>query len=117
MCSPVADPGEGPEPPLFSDQNEAQRAEKFFFETVPPPPTHPLSHGLDDQPESPESLKFTASFNACKESGRQSPYFGGCSVVSLTDQYQTQTHAFFRDLKFNASANGIDLFCFVNYTC
>ena len=38
-------------------------------------------------------------------------------MVSLRDQHQTQTHAFFKDLKFNASANGIDLFSFVNYTC
>ena len=34
-------------------------------------------------------------------------------MVSLRDQQQTQTQAFFKDLKFNASANGIDfvLFC------
>ena len=35
----MVDPGEGlegPEPPLFLDQTEAQRAEKFFFETAPP---------------------------------------------------------------------------------
>ena len=38
----VADPGEGPggpSPPLFLDQNEAQRAEKnFFWGRGPPPP-------------------------------------------------------------------------------
>ena len=38
-------------------------------------------------------------------------------MVSLRDQHQTQTRAFFKDLKFNASANDIDLFCFVNYRC
>ena len=45
---PVMDPGEepgGPAPsPIFLDQTEAQRAKKFFFESVPPPP---LSEGLD----------------------------------------------------------------------
>ena len=38
----MVDPGEGlegPEPSLFLDQTEAQRAEKFFFKTAPPPPT------------------------------------------------------------------------------
>ena len=38
----VADLGEGPgglvPPPLFLDQNEAQRAEKIFFEAAPPHP-------------------------------------------------------------------------------
>ena len=54
----VADPGEGPGggpvPPLFLDQTEAQRAEKNFFQTVPPylrvwmtAPPRPLSEGLD----------------------------------------------------------------------
>ena len=45
---PVADPGEGPAgpvPPLFFDQNEAQRAEKNCFGDRPPP--SPLSEGLD----------------------------------------------------------------------
>ena len=34
-------------------------------------------------------------------------------MVSLRDQQQTQAQAFFKDLKFNALANGIDfvLFC------
>ena len=32
----VADPGEGPGPPLFSDQTDAWRAERNFFETAPP---------------------------------------------------------------------------------
>ena len=34
-------------------------------------------------------------------------------MVSLRDQQQTQAQAFFKDLKFNAWANGIDfvLFC------
>ena len=34
-------------------------------------------------------------------------------MVSPRDQHQTQAQAFFNDLKFNASANGIDfvLFC------
>ena len=40
--------GPFPLPPLFLDQTEAQRAEKNFFETAPPPPT-PLSQGLDDR--------------------------------------------------------------------
>ena len=39
---------EGPPPPLFLDQNEAQRGNKIFFETAPP-----LSQGLDDCPPSP----------------------------------------------------------------
>ena len=54
----MADPREGPggAPPLFLDQNEAQRAEKNFSETTPPlsqgldypaPPPSPLSEGLD----------------------------------------------------------------------
>ena len=37
----MADPGEGtggPAPSLFLDQTEAQKAEKNFFETIPPPP-------------------------------------------------------------------------------
>ena len=37
-----------PVPPLFLDQTEARRAEKFFLETAPPPPLpSPLSQGLD----------------------------------------------------------------------
>ena len=42
FSSAVADPGEGPgepcppPPPLFLHHTEAQRAEKFFFETEPP---------------------------------------------------------------------------------
>ena len=53
----MADPGEGPPPPLFFDQNEARRTEKNFGETAPPlsqglddpspPPPTPLSEGLD----------------------------------------------------------------------
>ena len=41
------DPGEGPwgPPPLFLDQNEAQRAEKIFCEAGPT-----LFLGLDDPP-------------------------------------------------------------------
>ena len=39
----VADPGEGPSPPLFSDQTEALRAEKIFLWS----PRLPLSQGLD----------------------------------------------------------------------
>ena len=43
----MAGPGEEPGAPLFLDQNEAQRAENFFFfETEPPP----LSQSLDDPP-------------------------------------------------------------------
>lgn len=42
---PVADPGEEPGlPPLFFDQTEVCRTEKYFLETPPP-----LSHGLNDQ--------------------------------------------------------------------
>ena len=36
----VADQGDGPQgpgPPLFLDQTEAERDEKKFFETAPPP--------------------------------------------------------------------------------
>ena len=44
----VADPGEGPAPPLFLDQSEARRAEKNFFKTSHPPPSPRLSQGLDD---------------------------------------------------------------------
>ena len=47
---PEEGPGE-PSPPLFLDQTEAQRVEKKFFETGPPP----LSHGLDDRPPPPSS--------------------------------------------------------------
>ena len=36
----LADPGEGPGPPLFSDQTDAWRVERNFFETG----------GLDDHP-------------------------------------------------------------------
>ena len=42
VLNSVADPGEGPggpgPPSLFSDQNEARRAEKIFFGGRPPPP-------------------------------------------------------------------------------
>ena len=44
----MADPGEGPAPPLFLDQSEARRAEKNFFKTSHPPPSPRLSQGLDD---------------------------------------------------------------------
>ena len=51
----VADPGEGPggpapspSHPLFLDQTEAQRVEKFFWRLSPP-----LSQGLDDPPPPP----------------------------------------------------------------
>ena len=50
----MSDPGEGPGGGLlFLDQTEAQRAEKNFFETTPPP--HTLSQGLDDR--APHYLK------------------------------------------------------------
>ena len=49
ILSSVADPGDGPRghcspPPLFLDQNEAQRAEKISFETaqLPSPPPPPI---------------------------------------------------------------------------
>ena len=45
----VMDPGEGPRGPgnpLFLDQTEARRAEKYFLETGSPS----LSQGLDDRP-------------------------------------------------------------------
>ena len=47
----MADPGERPAPAplLFSDQTEAQRAEKFFCEIAP----SPLSLGLDNRPPLP----------------------------------------------------------------
>ena len=47
------DPGEGPggPPPLFLDQNEAQRAEKKFCEAGPT-----LFLGLDDPPPLSEGL-------------------------------------------------------------
>ena len=44
----MADQEHGPKPPptpLLLDQTEAQRAEKIFLETAPPP----LSQGLDDR--------------------------------------------------------------------
>ena len=45
LVNPVVDPGEGPGPLLFH-QNEARRAEKIFFGDPPPPPPS-LSEGLD----------------------------------------------------------------------
>ena len=48
-CTQVVDPGEGPggpRPPLFLDQNEAQRAEKKLFWGWAPT----LSQGMDDCP-------------------------------------------------------------------
>ena len=43
----MADLGEGPggPPPLVLDQTETRRAEKIFFETVPPP----VISGSDDR--------------------------------------------------------------------
>ena len=38
-------------PPLFLDQTEFRKAEKFFLETALPPPR--LSKGLDDRPSPP----------------------------------------------------------------
>ena len=69
----MADPGEepgGPGPPLFLDQTETRRAEKYFFGDRPPslnfirllrvvitPYRPPLSQGLDDRPPPlPEGL-------------------------------------------------------------
>ena len=52
ILSSVADPGDGPRghcsPPLFLDQNEAQRAEKSSFETaqLPSPPPQLSATGL-----------------------------------------------------------------------
>ena len=46
-------PGE-PAPPLFFNQNEAQRAEKNFFGAPPPP----LSEGLDP-PVLLDNIQFT----------------------------------------------------------
>ena len=46
LSYPVADPGEGPDLPLFLDQTEARRAEKTFFGR----PCSPFSTGLDDPP-------------------------------------------------------------------
>ena len=65
----MADPGEGPGgpcPPLFLDQTETRRAEKYFFGDRPPSLNFirllrvvittygpPLSQGLDDRPPPP----------------------------------------------------------------
>ena len=51
MFSPVSQnqwwiQGRGRAPPLFLDQNEAQRAKKMFLRPSPPP----LSQSLDDRP-------------------------------------------------------------------
>ena len=36
----VADPGEGPGPPLFLDKSEARRAQNLFWRPVQPPPPY-----------------------------------------------------------------------------
>ena len=46
--------GRGRAPPLFLDQTEARRTEKFFWETAPPPP---LSKALYDRSPPPPYLK------------------------------------------------------------
>ena len=46
-----ADLGEGPGPPLFLEQTEAQKAQKKVFGDQAPPP--PLSQGLDERPPAP----------------------------------------------------------------
>ena len=54
--SAVAEPGEGPGPPLFLDQNEARRATIISGSRLPPPPPPTLSllpEGLD-----PPLLRF-----------------------------------------------------------
>ena len=59
----VMDPGEGrggPGTPLFLDQTEAQRAEKYFLETGSPS----LPQGLDDQPP-PLILRSGSSTALC----------------------------------------------------
>ena len=44
----MTDPGEPGSPtPLFLDQSEARRDEKFFFADRAPPPTPLFSKGLD----------------------------------------------------------------------
>ena len=56
LLEPVVDPEEGPGPPIFRPNcHEAQRTDKNFLETVPPPRSlrvsmiapSPLSQGLD----------------------------------------------------------------------
>ena len=48
LLEPVVDPEEGPGPPIFRPNcHEAQRTDKNFLETVPPPP---FSKGVDDRP-------------------------------------------------------------------
>ena len=48
VLASVVDPGAGPggsaPPPVFLDQTEAQKAEKYFWQTTP----LPFSKGLDD---------------------------------------------------------------------
>ena len=43
---PVEDPGKGPGP-LFLDQTAAEGSETTFGARPPPPPSRPLSRGLD----------------------------------------------------------------------
>ena len=50
----AADPGEGF--PLFLDQTETRRAEKFFLETAPPPPLPYLRVWMAEPPRFSQGL-------------------------------------------------------------
>ena len=78
----VADPGEGPAPPLlFLDQSEARKVEKSFLETRPPPPY--LREGLDDRsPLISRSVSGTALVSQVSRAGLNN-YADGCAWTSL----------------------------------
>ena len=75
---PVADPGEGPQkahpPPLFLDQTEAWRANKNFFGNRAshlsiPPPTPPLSEGMDPALETNSNKQAGSETTQCNIDG------------------------------------------------
>ena len=82
----VADPGEGPgggePPPLFVDQIEARRAEKFFFREPPP---FPLIKG-SGWPPPPTLISKSGSGTACLPKYWQADISKG-SIWDLENNY------------------------------
>ena len=56
----------GPAPPLFLDQTEARRAEKFFWETGPPSLCQGLDYWAPPLSEGLDSPLIQTSQNTCK---------------------------------------------------